>query len=386
MAKLELLGDVISAEDAALIQSWEGENFPSISSTDVKNFLDQNKDAAEIDIIINSRGGDVVEGWLIYDLLKNSGKKVTTTVEGKCYSIATIVLLAGDNRRMLKNSEILIHNPFIPFVMGFDSQELKQLSDELKKEENKIIDLYASETSADRETIIDYMHNEIIMRASEAKEMGFVHEIVGETKEVKAMKAYAFYKPNFSNMTLKERLNKIGQEIMNLGKEEIKNLDLNTEGGETLSVPGDELVVGASASPDGTHVVEYQEKKYTVVVEEGEITSVEQVEDEPDMEEENRLLKEEIENLKAKLAEKEEASAKVEGLEKEVSDLKAAKAAYEKEVGEKLTEFENYIEDHRKIQSKGEPPAKKKKFDVNQEMSWAAKEKQRLLEAKNSNS
>jgi len=44
----------------------------TVSSKSVSDFLDENKDADEIIVKINSRGGDVQEGWGIYDLLANS--------------------------------------------------------------------------------------------------------------------------------------------------------------------------------------------------------------------------------------------------------------------------------------------------------------------------
>ena len=103
--------------------SWKGSSlFPQKK---VSDFLDDHKDADLITVRINSRGGDVQEGWAIHDLLVNSGKKIKTIGEGKVYSIATIVFLAGTEREMMKNADGLIHNPFIPLILLQTSTNLR---------------------------------------------------------------------------------------------------------------------------------------------------------------------------------------------------------------------------------------------------------------------
>lgn len=65
-----------------------------------------------------SPGGEVFEGFGIYNILKNSGKKITTHIEGVCASIATLIAFAGDEIVMNKTSEFMIHNPNISDLKG----------------------------------------------------------------------------------------------------------------------------------------------------------------------------------------------------------------------------------------------------------------------------
>ena len=80
-AILKIYGDIGESNEMALLMGVE----ESISSKKISEFLDENKDATELTVKINSRGGDVTEGWTIYDLLTNSGKKIKTVGEGKVY-------------------------------------------------------------------------------------------------------------------------------------------------------------------------------------------------------------------------------------------------------------------------------------------------------------
>ena len=117
----------------------------TISAKIVSEFLDENKEADSILVRINSRGGDVQEGWNIHDLLINSGKKIKTIGEGKVYSIATIIFLAGAEREFMQNADGLIHNPFIPpytLADKYEADDLEAIAEGLKQEEEKILSFY----------------------------------------------------------------------------------------------------------------------------------------------------------------------------------------------------------------------------------------------------
>ena len=71
-------------------------------------------DTKEINVHINSGGGDVTEGFAIYDYLNTLAYTVNTIAEGMVGSIATVIFQAGKKgkRKMHANSEFFIHNPY----------------------------------------------------------------------------------------------------------------------------------------------------------------------------------------------------------------------------------------------------------------------------------
>ncbi len=108
---------------------------PSISPSDIQKAILENKSADGITLHISSRGGSVYDAFTMYDLLTQSGKTVTTIIEGICASAATIPFLAGDIRQMTQFSELMIHNPWMG-VEG-DATQLRKSADQLQNTEDK---------------------------------------------------------------------------------------------------------------------------------------------------------------------------------------------------------------------------------------------------------
>jgi len=63
----------------------------------------------EIFVYINSRGGELEAGYAIYDMLKLSGRKVTTCGIGEICSCAIILFLAGEERYATERTKFMIH-------------------------------------------------------------------------------------------------------------------------------------------------------------------------------------------------------------------------------------------------------------------------------------
>ena len=110
MAKLRIYNQIVNEEDKVFLQDWYGTD--GVCYKDIPEFLDSMEDGDnEIDIKLHCPGGDCIEGWAIYDALRNSGKTISATIEGECSSMATIILLAAPKERRFgfENALSLIH-------------------------------------------------------------------------------------------------------------------------------------------------------------------------------------------------------------------------------------------------------------------------------------
>jgi ATP-dependent Clp endopeptidase proteolytic subunit ClpP len=165
------------AEKAEIwIYEYIGEDFWTGGVT-AKNFqkdLDAIK-AKQIDLHINSPGGDVFDGVTIYNLLKQHPANVTTYIDGLAASIASVVALAGDKVYMAENALYMIHNPW-GFAMG-DANDMRKTADVLDKVRGSMMTTYVSASGKTEEEIIPLLDAETWMDAEEAKEFGFVDEI-----------------------------------------------------------------------------------------------------------------------------------------------------------------------------------------------------------------
>lgn len=93
----------ISIFSEIYFSSWE--NNESLASQIQKLNVD------EINVYINSYGGEVAEGLAVYNALKSSKAKVVTHCIGFACSIASVIFMAGDERVMKESSLLMIHNP-----------------------------------------------------------------------------------------------------------------------------------------------------------------------------------------------------------------------------------------------------------------------------------
>ena len=81
-----------------------------VSSYKLSKRLEELKGVEQINVHINSYGGEVAEGWAIYNSLINHPAKVTTIAEGFACSIASVIFMAGEKRIMNDASVLMIHN------------------------------------------------------------------------------------------------------------------------------------------------------------------------------------------------------------------------------------------------------------------------------------
>ena len=176
--------DIYAYGDIWNDQSDYASEWGVVSLVDIVKQMNEGKDAEEYIVHIHSRGGDVDEGFAIHDVLAASGKKIITKIEGMCYSIATIVALAAnkEDRQITENSSFGIHNP-TGGVFG-DAEDIQKCADKMKEYQEKIIDFYVEKTGADKTKITKLTEEETTLTADEAKDLGFITEVIETMKAV----------------------------------------------------------------------------------------------------------------------------------------------------------------------------------------------------------
>ena len=135
-----------------------------------------------INLHINSPGGSVFAAVAIANTLKNHKAKVTAYIDGLAASAATIITSACDVVKMPKNALFMIHNP-LTWAYG-NKQELEKTGILLDKVKDSILETYlAKAKDKTKEELSTLMDEEKWFNAEEAKEYGFIDEIVGEMEK-----------------------------------------------------------------------------------------------------------------------------------------------------------------------------------------------------------
>lgn len=129
----------------------------------------------EVDVEINSPGGDVFAGLAIYNGLRASGKKINVKVLGLAASAASLVAMAGDTIEMPENAFMMVHNPW-GFAMG-GADEMRNTADVLDKIGTGLVSTYAKRTGKTDQEITALLDAETWMTAQEAVDAGFATSV-----------------------------------------------------------------------------------------------------------------------------------------------------------------------------------------------------------------
>lgn len=235
------------------ISSWGQwyEDDPSRSAYNIVKEL-QAVEASNINVHINSYGGDVSEGLAIYNTLRTSGKNIVTICDGFACSAASVVFMAGTKRVMSPASLLMIHNAWT-FAMG-NSEELRKQADDLETITQASVEAYKLAASITEEEIKDLMDNETWILPEDAKAWGFATDIDDEDEDdedKKEPKQSAFRiimqkltAPSDNTITLEEFRSTLDKAIARMG-EVIKHKDVKqgvnvTEQPTVPEIPEDE--------------------------------------------------------------------------------------------------------------------------------------------------
>lgn len=169
--KINVKGPIISNDDKWLYDLLE------MDSTSPKDVLDNlPKDGTDVEIDINSGGGLVDSGNEIYTALKAYSGKVTVNVVGMAASAASLIAMAGNPTRISPVGQIMIHNVAGGWVGDYRDQE--KLSKILKQSSEAIANAYQLKTGLSMDDLQKKMDEETYLNADQAKELGFVDEIM----------------------------------------------------------------------------------------------------------------------------------------------------------------------------------------------------------------
>ncbi|WP_024348196.1 head maturation protease, ClpP-related [Lacrimispora indolis] len=137
-------------------------------------------DNSEVTVIINSGGGYVDCGNEIYTALKSyAGKVIVDIIEAA--SAASVIAMAGDTIRITPVGQLMIHN--VSCISSGDYHTMDKTSEILQKANQSISSAYQLKTGLSQEELLAMMDKETRMTAEEAKEKGFVDEILFQKEE-----------------------------------------------------------------------------------------------------------------------------------------------------------------------------------------------------------
>lgn len=144
----------------------------------VRSLLQNRKNkSADINLMINSPGGDVHEMFGIIDYIESLDIKVNTICRGRAYSAAAIILLCGTGTRMIsKRSTVMFHQT--SSFLGGKMSDITAYLDNVKNLEVAVYELLAEKTKKDAGWWKDKMRTDLYLSANDLISLGVIDEII----------------------------------------------------------------------------------------------------------------------------------------------------------------------------------------------------------------
>lgn len=162
---------------------WFGDG-TEVSATRFQKDLEALGDVTEIDLHINSEGGDVMDGTTIYTLLHQHKARVTAHVDGLAASAASYIAMAADQIRITESGFMMVHQAW-GFARG-PSDEMRRRARLLDQIDVAMAGVYSTRTGIEVAEIQDLMRAETWMGGADAVARGFADELVPSKDSVQA--------------------------------------------------------------------------------------------------------------------------------------------------------------------------------------------------------
>ena len=142
--------------------------------------LDADKPGKEIKFYINSPGGVVTSGMVIYDTMRMMQSPVVTICMGLAASMGSILLSGGvkGKRLIYPHGEVMIHQPSIGGYFQATSADIEIHAKQMQRTKEISAQILADNTGKSFERILKDFDRDYWMDAKEAVEYGIVDSIV----------------------------------------------------------------------------------------------------------------------------------------------------------------------------------------------------------------
>jgi ATP-dependent protease ClpP protease subunit len=169
---------------------WTGETNESQTSANyIKSQLECCPNCTQINIYINSYGGDVKEGLAIYNQLKRNPAQKTVYIDGFACSIASVIAMAGDKVIMGPNTLMMIHHASMSAWGNAD--ELRKAANDVEIIDKASCSSYLAKAGdkLTEDQLNELLDNQTWLNAQQCVQYGLADEIAGQEEDKIVMAA-----------------------------------------------------------------------------------------------------------------------------------------------------------------------------------------------------
>lgn len=172
MHRIDIRGTIIPNDDK-WVYDWFG--IECTCPQDINDVIEE-ANGGDLEIIINSTGGDVFVGSEIYTMLKDYKGNTTVKIVGVAASAASIIAMAGKKVMMSPTAQMMIHN--VLSVAWGDYRDMEHEAEVLKNYNSTIANAYMLKTGMKKEELLALMDDVTWLTPEKALEHKFIDEIM----------------------------------------------------------------------------------------------------------------------------------------------------------------------------------------------------------------
>ena len=149
-------------------------------------YLNGLSETEPITVYINSPGGSIDAGLLMYDVIQTSPAPIRLVVLGAAYSMAALLFASGlHGRYLLPNSKLMLHEPLLGCPIEGNTSSIKTISDDLLATRDKLNAILAKHTGKTRKQIEEVTKYDHYFTADESVTFGLADEVITFDRLVK---------------------------------------------------------------------------------------------------------------------------------------------------------------------------------------------------------
>lgn len=168
--KIDIKGVIVPSEDAVVYDYF---GIPNTSPAKVADAIERAGDE-DLDIDINSGGGDVFAGSEIYSAIRAYRGKVMIHVVGLAASAASVIACAAKSD-IAPTAQMMVHN--VSTVARGDSNDMDQYADMLRQANKSVAAAYVAKAKMTEADALELMDAETWITSREAVDWGLIDSI-----------------------------------------------------------------------------------------------------------------------------------------------------------------------------------------------------------------
>ena len=171
MPRIDIRGTIVPDDDL-WIYEWFG--MEATAPKTVRKALTDAK-GSDLEVLINSGGGDVMAGTEIYTMLREYNGKVIIKIQSFAASAAAVISMAGESE-MSPVAQLMIHN--VSSYAAGDNRDMAHMAQVLENANRALASAFVAKTGKSEAEVLDLMAKETWFTAEQAVKEGFVDRVM----------------------------------------------------------------------------------------------------------------------------------------------------------------------------------------------------------------